>query len=398
MCSLIITPDPEKIECPSGFKNIHVVLKTGATEAIPKLLIHFNTTLRCVQNYTIFSDYEDEISGVPIHDVLQGVDERIKSTHPDFKLYTHLRQSGKEALSTWDLHHEDPSTPSGKPSNSGWILDKWKFLPMMHETLKARDDAAWYFFMETDTYVQWANLLNWLMRFNPDEPFYLGNQMQIGDVIFAHGGSGFVLSQPALKRVVDYHSTRVAEWDTYTDHHWAGDCVLGKALQDAGVGLLWSWPMMQGSNPWFFDYLSPAFGKTPWCYPPVTYHHMTPEGVQAMWDFEQMQSRQDREANVLYRDVFQTLIQPRLSQNEPDWDNESPDVTEGVASVADCQAQCALDAECLQYSYELGRCLTSKLVRRGSHKPGVISGWMAERINQVVAELGPCQDINWIHP
>jgi hypothetical protein len=106
----------------------------------------------------------------------------------------------------------------------------------------------------------------------------------------------------------------------------------------------------------------------------------------------------DREANVLYRDVFQTLIQPRLSQNEPDWDNESPDVTEGVASVADCQAQCALDAECLQYSYEPGRCLTSKLVRRGSHKPGVISGWMAERINQVVAKLGPCQDIDWIHP
>lgn len=35
--------------------------------------------------------------------------------------------------------------------------------------------------------------------------------MQIGDVIFAHGGSGFVLSRPALRRIVAYHSARVAE-------------------------------------------------------------------------------------------------------------------------------------------------------------------------------------------
>ncbi|KAL5361162.1 hypothetical protein BJX96DRAFT_81924 [Aspergillus floccosus] len=395
--SLNVTPDPEDTKCPSGLDDIHVLLKIGMTEAVARILVHFNTTFQCVRNYTIFSDYEDEISGVPIHDVLRGVDERIKSTHPDFELYTRLRDAGKEALSAWNIP-DDPSTPSGKPNNPGWILDKWKFLPMMHETLRARDNAKWYVFIEADTYILWANLVAWLAQFNADEPFYLGNQMQIGDVIFAHGGSGFVLSRPALERIVAYHSTRVAEWDEYTNHHWAGDCVLGKALQDAGVGLLWSWPMMQGSTPWAFDHLSPAFGHTPWCYPPVAYHHMTPEGIREMWEFEQTWSRQGGEPVVLYRDVFQKLMQPRFSQNEQGWDNESLDVVEGVGSVADCEVQCALDAECLQFSYEPGLCRTSSKARRGTHKPGSVSGWMPDRINQTVAQLGSCDRIDWIRP
>ncbi|KAG2421884.1 hypothetical protein HFD88_005860 [Aspergillus terreus] len=402
--------------CPSGLDDIHVILKTGTTEPVARLLVHFNTTFRCVRNYTLFSDYEDEISGVPMHDVLRSVDERIKSTHPDFALYTHLREAGKAALSTWHIP-DDPSTPSGKPNNPGWILDKWKFLPMMHETLDARPDAKWYVFMEADTYILWANLLAWLAQFNADDPFYLGNQMQIGDVIFAHGGSGFVLSRPALRRIVAYHSARVAEWDDYTGRHWAGDCVLGKALQNAGVYLLWSWPMMQGSTPWAFDHLSAAFGHTPWCYPPVAYHHMTLEDIREMWEFEQDWSRrvgctsqsgnfgvaansvQGGGSVVLYRDLFQKLMQPRFSQNEQYyWDNESADVIEGIGSVVDCEEQCALDAECLQFSYGPGLCRTSSKARRGSRKPGVISGWMADRINQTVAQLGSCKRIDWIRP
>lgn len=101
---------------------------------------------------------------------------------------------------------------------------------------------------------------------------------------------------------------------------------------------------------------------------------------------------------MLYRDVFQKLMQPRFSQNEQDWGNESLDVVEGVGSVTDCETQCALDAECLQFSYEPGVCRTSTKARRGSRKPGVISGWMAERINQTVAQLGSCNRIDWIRP
>ncbi|KAL4892258.1 hypothetical protein BDV59DRAFT_202769 [Aspergillus ambiguus] len=389
---------PEETKCLlyPGLNDVHVVLKTGVTEAVEKLLVHLDTTLRCVPHFTIFSDYEEDIAGLHIHDVLKGVDQNILNTHPDFELYTRVRDSGRRALSTWSIPN-DPSTPSGKPNNPGWILDKWKFLPMMHETLKVRDDARWYVFMEADTYISWPNLLAWLARLNASEPQYLGNQMMIGDVIFAHGGSGFVLSNPALKQVAGHHSTRVKEWDELTDHHWAGDCVLGKALQDVGIDLLWSWPMVQGSTPWAVDYLTSPLGVSPWCYPAVTYHHMSPEAIWEIWAFEQNWYRVNGDSVALHSDVFQALIQPRFDESEHDWDNESLDIVEGVGSAADCEAQCAMDAECLQFSYEPGMCRTSTTTRRGSRKPGVVSGWMTERISQVVVQLGTCKKAEWVH-
>ncbi|KAK2745317.1 hypothetical protein FQN55_006221 [Onygenales sp. PD_40] len=395
---------PKTFTCPSipGLDDIHVILKTGATEALGKLPVHANTTLQCIPHYTIFSDYEEDISGLHVHDVLRGVDDKIKNTHPDFKLYTALRDSGRPALSTFDITaNDDKSTPSGKPNNPGWLLDKWKFLPMMHETLKTRPSAKWYIFMEADTYIIWPNLLRWLATFNPNEPYYLGNQMQIGEVLFAHGGSGFVLSHAALTRVAEYHAPRVKEWDAFTDHHWAGDCVLGKALKDAGVGLLWSWPMMQGSTPWAFDHLSPKYGGVkPWCYPVVAYHHVTPDDIRGLWDFEQGWRDENGDKLLLHSDVFRNLIQPRFNELEQDWDNGATDlVEEKVNSAADCAARCADDAECLQYSYEPGKCRTSKTARGGSgSKPGIISGWMAERINQTMTQLGSCERIDWIHP
>ncbi|KLJ11168.1 hypothetical protein EMPG_13551 [Blastomyces silverae] len=394
-------PVPEHTECPSipGLNDIHVILKTGATEALTKLPVHANTTLQCIPHFTIFSDYEEEIAGLHTYDVLRGVNDTTKSTHSEFKLYTSLRESGREVLSTWDVT-DDESTPRGKPNNPGWVLDKWKFLPMMHETLKVREDARWYVFMEADTYMIWPNLLAWLRQFDADKPYYLGSVVQLRNDVFAHGGSGFVLSHAALKRVAEFHSTRVKEWDDFTAQEWAGDYVLGKALKDVGVGLHWSWPMLQGSTPWSFDYISNRYGNVPWCYPPVTYHHMTPDDIRAFWDFERnWRSEKNGNTLLLHRDVFQQLIKPGFSKLEQDWDNESADIIKDVGNDAkDCAQRCVDDVECLQYSHEPGNCRTSKLVKGGVRKPGVVSGWMVERIDQAVMTLGSCEEIQWIRP
>ncbi|PGH05963.1 hypothetical protein AJ79_06652 [Helicocarpus griseus UAMH5409] len=397
----ILPTPPEEIRCPwiPGIEDIHVVVKTGASEALEKLHIHANTTLHCVPHYTIFSDYEEDVSGFHVYDVLKGVADEVKNSHPDFQIYNRLRESGRVALAEYDIN-DDPSTPSGKPQNPGWVLDKWKFLPMMHETLTMRPNAKWYVFMEVDTYFMWPNLLSWLEQFNYRKSYYLGNQMKIGDTVFGHGGSGVILSQAALQRVVAFHSTRVKEWDDFTARHWAGDCVLGKALQDAGVGLTWSWPMLHGFTPNTFDHLSPAYaGKLPWCYPPVAYHHMTPEDIRRTWDFEQYWAKDRADLLILHSDVFRELVQRRLSKAERDWDNQSGDLIEGVASVSDCATLCARNAECRQYSFETGNhCRTSNVVRRGESRSGIVSGWMSERINQTVTELGLCEEYTWIRP
>ncbi|KAM5439022.1 hypothetical protein McanMca71_002069 [Microsporum canis] len=384
----------------AGLEDVHVVFKTGATEALAKVPVHFNTTLRYVPHFTLFSDYEEDIAGFHVYDVLRSVDAAIRNKHPDFELYRRLRDKGRETLSTLNTNSSnDVSTPAGKPNNPGWILDKWKFLPMMHETLGFRGNAKWYVFMEADTYILWENLVAWLENFDSSKPHFLGHQMQIGDIIFAHGGSGFVLSRAALERVVEYHSSRVKEWDTLTDDHWAGDAILGKALKDAGVNLLWSWPMLQGSTPWDFDHFSPGYQKLPWCYPPIAYHHMGSEDIRELWEFEERWSKKNGNLTLIhYRDVFQELTQPRFNATEEAWDNGSLDVAAGVETATECERHCAKDLECLQYSFGSKECRTSKVVRWGSRKPGVISGWMSERINETAAKLGDCEQTHWIRP
>ncbi|KAK2882531.1 hypothetical protein FQN49_000258 [Arthroderma sp. PD_2] len=384
-----------------GLKDVHVVLKTGATEALRKLPVHFSTTLRDVPRFTLFSDYEEDVGGFHLHDVLKSVDDDIKNEHPDFELYRRLRDTGRETLSpTWNKTI-DESTPAGKPKNPGWVLDKWKFLPMMHETLQARDDAEWYVFIEADTYIVWPNLIGWLETFNASEPIFLGSQMKIGDIIFAHGGSGFALSRPALEQIVEYHSSRVDEWDTYTSHQWAGDAILGKALADSGINLTWSWPMFQGATPWTFDHLSASYNKLPWCYPPVAYHHMDPADIREFWRFEMTWSKEaskEQSGNSTFlhhSDVFQKLIRPLLAAKRTDWDNDSKDAVEGVKSAKECKQKCSEYPECLQYSYSSKGCHISKGLQAGITKPGVFSGWMAKRIDDAVAKLGSCEQTNW---
>lgn len=281
--------DEPPIICPPlpGIEDVLVVVKTGITEAQDKIPVHLRTTLRCIPHRIIVSDYEEDISGVRTYDVLENVNETLKQSNDDFRIYNRAREYGRAGLLTQDLATE-ANGPTGMPNNPGWKLDKWKFLPMVCEAARARPDARWYVFLEADTYAIWRNLLAWLDRLDSNTRLYLGNQMQIGpDLIFAHGGSGFVLSQAAVQALLPYYSETRAQWDDFTETQWAGDSVLGKVLAEAGVPLTWSWPLLSTRSVWEVDSIREAFGKRPWCVPAVTFHHMTPADVERMHEFEQ---------------------------------------------------------------------------------------------------------------
>lgn len=275
-------------DCPllPGIEDVLVVMKTGVTEALDKVPVHFETTLRCIPNYVIFSDFEEEIAGVRIHDALRNMDPEVKRTVPDFDLYNRLQKLGRKGLGTQDFADEANSA-IGKPNNPGWKLDKWKFLPMVRETLRYKNDAKWYVFMEADTYFAWPTLLEWLSNYDPQKPLYIGTETQIADVIFAHGGSGFIISHPALQLAVDEYAARSVELDMFTDEHWAGDCVLGKVLLDAGVPLTYSWPILQNSNIGELDPFTAGFYRQPWCFPAVAFHHLSSQDIRNLWEFEQ---------------------------------------------------------------------------------------------------------------
>jgi hypothetical protein len=286
--------------CPPlpGIEDVLVVMKTGVTESREKVPIHFNTTLRCVPNFVIYSDFEEEIEGVKIHDVLRDMDSSAKK-NPDFDFYHRILKYGRKGLEQQDFADEANSA-LGKPNNPGWKLDKWKFLPMAQEALRHKPNAKWFVFIEADTYISWPTVLAWLARFDHTKPHYLGTETQIADVIFAHGGSGFVLSNPALQRASDEYTTREVELNQYTDHHWAGDCVLGKVLSDAGVNLHFTWPIIQNSNIGELDEFTIDFYRKPWCFIAVSLHHLSPTDIENLWKFEQKRWRDVSELSPLY--------------------------------------------------------------------------------------------------
>lgn len=420
-----------------GADDVLVVMKTGSTELADKLPIHLNTTLLCYPHSLIFSDHAETLSNHTIHDALANVSEAIKATHDDFALYRRLQyNNGRANLTAAELSGSqgvNAGGKGGKVDNPGWRLDKWKFLPMMAQTLRMEPERKWYVFVETDTYVVWSNLLAWLAEFDAEKNVYAGYQMQIGGQVFAYGGSGFVVSNSALRAVVDLVAKNVTAWEDYTAGHWAGDCVLGRAFEEAGTMLKWSWPLTQGDKPSAMNPFKVAYGRRNWCSPVVSYHHLAVDEVERMWRFEQEWTAEVRmflkcfcgdgdgvtdllvQKRPLMRqsDIYNALILPSLVPERRDWDNLSElsdldpeDSDPEPQTLAQCREICRAQDKCLQYRLTGTKCTTATEMKLGSatapvsgerekEEEGEVvrevhSGWVVERIERTVREAETC--------
>ena len=273
---------------PSDLNDTLVIMKTGANEAPDKLPVHFDTTLRCVPHYVVYSDLNETVEGHQVYDALDEVNPEIKTTHPDFRYYQALQAEGRAAFTNDQLMEWATAGNTGLGRNTpGWKLDKWKFLPIADKAYRQKPDAKWFVFLEADTYIIWRNMVAWLAQFDASKPYYLGMQMQVAGQVFGYGGAGFVLSNSALKRLVEYHNENLEYWDWLTGKHWAGDCVLGQALKKAGIELTFSWPNLASENPVDMNFNATFGGKGEfWCHYATTYHHLTPQEIVEFSEFE----------------------------------------------------------------------------------------------------------------
>jgi hypothetical protein len=339
------------IHCPQNpiAKEVLAALRTGATEMVEKLPIHLNTTLRCIPNYLIYSDLEEDIEGHHVYDIFDEISQDLRDLVPDFDLYHQLKRKGRDGLSLDGIAHDGSGT-AGSLGNPGWKLDKFKFLPMMDKSLRQMPQAKWFVFVELDTYLVWSNLLGYLSKFDAGIPHYLGKQMFIGDVLFAHGGSGFALSAPAIRKVVQYWRVHEKELNQYTIAQWAGDMVLGRALKDAQVPLMWAFLHFQGDPVSTLDHNITKANRQPWCYPEITYHHMPEDEIRSLWKFEQEWHRmRPKDAPLRHADVFKEYIYPKLGKENLEWGNYSvdPELSKNVlkseeahSSVEACRSAC----------------------------------------------------------
>jgi hypothetical protein len=399
-----------------GGEDVLVVMRTGATEIKDKLPAHLNTTFRCYNDYIILSDYEEEFEGHQVHDLLANVEDDVKNTHPDFALWRRLQANGRDSLDDSELSGAiSPESGSvGKTANEGWRLDKWKFLPMAAKTLELYPNKKWYVFVEPDTYLMWSNLLDWLHRLDPTEPLYYGSEVQIGPDIFAHGGSSFVISNPALKRAAQLYQENAADWHALTSTHWAGDCLLGKALAESGTPLTWAWPMFQGGNPHTMDFHeAKPDGRTLWCAPALSYHHLSPSEISAMFEFEQewlretqarkrnsgvasgyISWRQHERMRIHHQDVFRSYVLPiTVAGERSGWSNLSPDLRAGThnSTLIECREMCKNARDCVQYARSEMGCYFSDDGKLGQAAENVQAGWLEDRVVAWADGHGVCE-------
>ncbi|KAH8817315.1 hypothetical protein F5884DRAFT_722339 [Xylogone sp. PMI_703] len=355
-----------------GAEDVFVVMKTGAAVLRKKLPVHFETTFVCIPDYVVYSDLNEVFHGHKIHNILNDIDGETKARMPE--------------LSFHDLLQRQQGTLADLPAFDWWKLDKWKFLPMMTTALKARPEAKWFAFIEDDTALIWSNLLAWLSAYDPREIHYFGREERVADRPFPYGGAGFVLSNAALKKAVDWMIPRIDRYYNDTRDQLYGDITLGWLLEDAGIPLT-NIPLFQGESPSKLEYT-----ENTWCQPIITYHHVSVGELTSLWKLEQSIRRQNMAKRLVEGNVFNDLIRPHLRSHLTNWDNRASENTHFLLnqSFEDCQQLCSDDQACTQFRFWQSECqLSSKIILGASTEPQyrIDSGWMLDRIDKSTAAM-----------
>ncbi|KAI1106407.1 glycosyltransferase family 31 protein [Jackrogersella minutella] len=394
--------------------NILVVVKTGATESYAKIPTQLVTVLKCKSDFLIFSDMEQNIAGYHVYDSLDTVIPEVKKGNRDFDLY-HRQQAC--------IMDQQSCNDNGKPGQAfeGWILDKYKNVHIAEKTYQLRPNYDWYLFIDADTYVLWNNLVRWLSKL-PDPAktmHYLGSMSLLNDFRFAHGGSGYILSQATMREFVGNQSGIANQYDMTAKKSCCGDYVLAVALNETiEVGVQSSWPTINGEKPYTIPY-----GPREWCHP---------------LEFEKgfYETLGIAQTVLRFKDIYHKFVAPKLITRRDDWDNLSEDVVyldphhgerfppwqrkkdrtmklmqqihvlavelDAYKSFDHCRKLCESLGHCFQFSYHAGACVYNKSFKFG--KPAMkankdenkmISGWNVKRIEAWVKRQGRCSEPVW---
>jgi hypothetical protein len=212
-------------EC-EGFPDtsrVLLVMKTGASESFGRVPTQLMTMMKCLPDYLIFSDMDQNIAGQQIHDSLSTVLPEAQEGNDDFNLYR--RQQ-------WCRVDQDNCNKRGNPSSEGWKLDKYKNVHIAEKTYAMRPGYDWYLFVDADTYVLWPNLMQWIKKLDPTKKLYLGSVTLINGFRFGHGGSGYLVSKAAMKEFVGKHPGVANEFDVRASHECCGDYIFALAMKN----------------------------------------------------------------------------------------------------------------------------------------------------------------------
>jgi hypothetical protein len=273
-------------------KRIVITLNTGATEILERVPTLLKTSLLCAPNVYIFSDLAHTLGDRQVYDSLDTVPAEVMKGNRDFDLYRkQLELKDPVKVAEFLKGMKDPRNPD---TAAAWTLDKYKKLHIIEKAWDLQPEMDWYLHIDADTYVIWSSLVEWLAKLDPTKESYLGSLSFINDLPFGHGGSGMLLSGAAMRNFVVHHNGTAGRWDYKMQKECCADWVLAQILKEYGMGLMNSWPTIQGD-----PQSTIPFDGTRWCQPLVTMHHVSPFEAQQMGDFEA--KREDKTVSPLYK-------------------------------------------------------------------------------------------------
>ncbi|KAH7021966.1 glycosyltransferase family 31 protein [Ilyonectria destructans] len=392
--------------------DVLLIVKTGSTTMWKRMLSHIPTSLaseRIAQkNTVIYSDSSDILGSFSIIDVLANLTDEAKSA-PDFETYRQIPKyiENNKYFEAAGVEGDEDGPPGG------WILDKYKFLPIFQHAGLNWPDAKWYIYMEDDTYLFLPSVLKHLSSFDWRQPHYLGSYAAKSDAVFAHGGAGFALSRGAWEKSFGRNPNIVNEYHDYAVSHCCGDQVLAHVLKQNGIEFgenggdkMFTW----GFNPlnhWTF-----RFDASNWCRPLMSWHKVHNRDVAQFYEFEK---NWDLNETLLYRDFFNNMILPSIQKPVEWWDNtaakyemnsfkeDGPSPSgnfdlelwkKSWESAEACEAACKGWDECMQWTFVEDLCkLDDGLVMGQGYAPAMwqrktslkhTSGWVPERLDRWV--------------
>ncbi|KAL5330310.1 hypothetical protein ACEPPN_003836 [Leptodophora sp. 'Broadleaf-Isolate-01'] len=351
-------------------QDVLIVVKTGGTEQISRLKDQLDTLLSTVpkENVLVLSDLTEKVDSVPVLDIFADLSPNERKHYPEFELYTQIQKLQKEGQDTRMLN-----------AKGGWDLDKYKNLPMARKIWRDMQEGnmrkmKWFLFIDTDTYIEWDNLAELLSHFDASSQYFFGSPVWVSDVVFGHGGTGYVLSYGTMEALNKVSSSIPLDDPMYSQYGLnvtslcCGDLALAKVLQDkAGIKIKGFWLMFNGEIP-----SSTTYGGEIWCEPVVSLHHIGEKNLAALWTWvEGWKKRTKSVAPLLFKDLFD-YIAADISATRNDWDNTEeghriypPSLSQSASSSTphkiftsfeQCRAACEADVLCFQFVFQGTSC------------------------------------------
>lgn len=244
----------------------------------------------------------------------------------------------------------------------------------------------WYLIVDDDTYLIPQTLRILLQHLDSSTPYYIGNAVGDYRARFAHGGSGIVLSQAAVQRLLSHPNIVAAAHRESLDEVW-GDRLLATALARVGVYLDETYTaLFEGSGLWTAKVTEDRF-----CLPVASFHRLST--TELMEDADHILRNVSSEI-LRWGDLWELVQAPAFESpvweaGREGWDHvgeldEATATVDGIHSAEECSQACQRRRKaCLAWTWELK---TSACHLAPWMIPGVQAGGKISSINVPVVK------------